>query len=156
MFPQKKDILVLQWRDKRVVCILSRLLRWKTLKQRKGKMKSLADVDYNKDKAVVDLWSVIIGHCSTTLKWWRKLSFHCIIIAISNDCILHNTSIGDALYALIRKNTLPTRVVGKTHPTHVLIAMLDYVSPLQNILQWHTTKTDSFCTVRSPDEETAF
>jgi hypothetical protein len=37
---------------------------------------------------------------------------------------------GDSLYALIRKNTLQARLVGKTHPISVPIAMLDYVLPL--------------------------
>jgi hypothetical protein len=36
----------------------------------------------------------------------------------------------DALYALIRISTLQTRLVGKTHPVSVPIAMPDYVSPL--------------------------
>jgi hypothetical protein len=37
---------------------------------------------------------------------------------------------GDALYALIRRNTLQARLVGKTHPISVPVAVLDYVSPL--------------------------
>jgi hypothetical protein len=36
----------------------------------------------------------------------------------------------DALYALIRRNILQVRLVGQTHPISLLIAMLNYVSPL--------------------------
>jgi hypothetical protein len=36
----------------------------------------------------------------------------------------------DALYAMIRISTLQARLVGKTHPISVPIAMLGYVSPL--------------------------
>jgi galactose-1-phosphate uridylyltransferase len=34
------------------------------------------------------------------------------------------------MYVLIRRNTLEARLIGKTHPIHAQIAVLDYVPPL--------------------------
>jgi hypothetical protein len=57
-------------------------------------MKPLAVVDCNKHKAGVDLFDQRLSYGALehkTVKWWRKLAFHCIIMAVSNACILHNT-----------------------------------------------------------------
>jgi hypothetical protein len=53
---------------------------------------------------------------------------------------------GDALYALLRRNTLQAKLVGKTHPISVLIAMLDYLSPLVSkyFTQCCIMKNDSY------------
>jgi hypothetical protein len=57
-------------------------------------MKPLAVADYNKHKAGVDLFDQRLSYGAlehNTVKWWRKLAFHCIIMVISYACILHNT-----------------------------------------------------------------
>jgi hypothetical protein len=63
-------------------------------RQGKEKIKPLAVADYNKHRAGVDFFDQRLSYGALehkTVKWWRKLAFHCIIMAVSNACILHNT-----------------------------------------------------------------
>jgi hypothetical protein len=92
VFHQKKNVLALWWRDKRETWMLSsrhttQITRTSN-RQGKEKTKPLALVDYNKQMAGVDVFGQQLSYGTLehkAVKWWRKLAFHCFIMAISNE-----------------------------------------------------------------------
>ncbi|XP_047103633.1 piggyBac transposable element-derived protein 4-like [Schistocerca piceifrons] len=97
IFRRKNDVLALRWKDKRDVWMISTRHTSSMLpvatREGNEKLKPVAVLDYNKHKAGVDIFDQRLSYGALdhkTVKWWRKLAFHGIIIAVSNGCILHN------------------------------------------------------------------
>ncbi|XP_046986051.1 piggyBac transposable element-derived protein 4-like [Schistocerca americana] len=98
IFRRKNDVLALRWKDKRNVWMISTRHTSSMLpvatREGNEKLKPVAVLDYNKHKAGVDLFDQRLSYGALdhkTVKWWRKLAFHCIIMAVSNGCILVNS-----------------------------------------------------------------
>ena len=56
-------------------------------------MKPFAVIDYNKNKAGVDLIDQRLSYSAfdhKTFKWWRKLAFQIILMMSANSCIIYN------------------------------------------------------------------
>ncbi|XP_047112014.1 piggyBac transposable element-derived protein 4-like [Schistocerca piceifrons] len=97
MFRHKGNVLPLRWKGKRDFWMISTRHTVTMQSARTGrameKLKRAAVVDYNKNKAGVDLFDQRLLYWALdhkTVKWWRKLAVHCIIMAASKGCILHN------------------------------------------------------------------
>ena len=94
------NVLVLAWKDKRQVTMVSTYHDTKMEKVgtiEKGEQevetnKSVCVLDYTKNMGVVDLgdhFCATYSFISKSLKWWRKLFFWCLEISIVNSYILY-------------------------------------------------------------------
>lgn len=104
VFRRKNNILVVRWRDKRDVIVLStrHTSEMKTFTNRRNRTvtKPTAIIDYNKNKSGVDLSDQFISYgvfAHRSVKWWRKLVFHFFLIATVNACIMYNVKKGSRL-----------------------------------------------------------
>lgn len=97
IFRRKGNVLVLCWKDKREVYMLSTKHKatMVTYNDRRGreKTKPAAVLSYNAKKFGVDLADQrmsygVFNHRS--IKWWRKLAFHMILMCLTNACIMYN------------------------------------------------------------------
>ncbi|XP_046400221.1 piggyBac transposable element-derived protein 4-like [Ischnura elegans] len=101
VYRRKGNVLVLCWKDKRDVYIIStrHTSEMVTYSDRRGnqRTKPAAVVNYNKKKFGVDLSDQrmsygVFDHRS--MKWWRKLAFHMILMTVQNACVLYNQVTG--------------------------------------------------------------
>ncbi|XP_046980762.1 piggyBac transposable element-derived protein 4-like [Schistocerca americana] len=104
IFRRKGNMLALCWKDKRNVHMIStrHTAEMVTFTDQKGREKSkpACVVDYNKNKFGVDLSDQRLSYGAfehRTVKWWRKLELHVILMVIVNSCILYNKVTGKHL-----------------------------------------------------------
>lgn len=97
VFTRNGNVLVQRWKDKRDVFLLStrHTSDMITFKDRRGreKTKPAAVIDYNKKKFGVDLSDQLMSYGALdhrSVKWWRKLAFHLMVMAVTNATILYN------------------------------------------------------------------
>lgn len=101
---RKQEVLLLAWRDKRVVSMLSTYgtSRSQVVRNRRvghnrtqSVLKPSTIVQYNKNMGGVDLadqYTAIYCFLRKTLKWWRKLFFWGLEVSIINTYILYKAS----------------------------------------------------------------
>lgn len=96
IYRRNGNVLAVAWRDKRYVYMISTRHRADMTtfqdKWQRNKTKPACVIDYNSNKYGVDLSDQrmsygIFDHRS--VKWWRKLAFHIILICINNSCVLY-------------------------------------------------------------------
>lgn len=92
----KKGIMVLKWKDKRDIFMISTKHSAEMVEVRKKNYvcdKPVAVVDYNKGKCAVDLSDQMIAYSTLhrrTLKWYIKLALELLLnTSISNAMILY-------------------------------------------------------------------
>jgi len=94
---RKGDILILCWQDKKPVTTISTIhaARMKNLKRNFNQemiKKPESIVEYNKYMYGVDLGDQLLVNCTPlrkTMKWWRKLTFHFVNMALVNSWVLY-------------------------------------------------------------------
>lgn len=93
-YRRQKDIIVLRWKDKRDVYLLTSCHRpamvpWRSRAEEKNKPNAV--VDYIGNMAGVDHSDQMIAYMPMhrkTIKWWKKLAFHLItLIMIQAHCL---------------------------------------------------------------------
>ncbi|XP_046406430.1 piggyBac transposable element-derived protein 4-like isoform X1 [Ischnura elegans] len=97
IFRRSENLLAICWKDKRPVYMLStrhtaQMITYQT-KRGTEKTKPACVLDYNQNKAGVDLTDQLMSYGvfdHKTVKWWKKLTFHCLLMSVVNACILHN------------------------------------------------------------------
>lgn len=97
IFRKKKSVMVLKWKDKRDVIMITTLhksISGKTTnKQGKEKEKPTVVIDYNQNMSGVDRSDQMLSYYTTprkTVRWYLKLFFHYVDICLWNATYLHN------------------------------------------------------------------
>ncbi|XP_049796511.1 piggyBac transposable element-derived protein 4-like [Schistocerca nitens] len=96
-FRRKDNVLAMKWKDKRDVYTLStrHQATFGTHTKRNGSvvLKPLQVLDYNLNKIGVDIGDQRLQYNPfqhRTVKWWRKLYFHLLLMGVSNAFWLYN------------------------------------------------------------------
>lgn len=96
-FQRKGNVMVLKWKDKREVLLISTLhkldVEEAVNKRGKKKMKPTVVIDYNKNMSGVDRSDQMLSYYTTprkTVRWYLKVFFHFVDICLWNATHLYN------------------------------------------------------------------
>lgn len=99
IFRKKKNVMVLKWKDKRDVLMITTLhgpgSEKTTNKRGAAQEKPSVVVDYNKHMSGVDRSDQMLSYYTTprkTIRWYLKLFFHFVDICLWNGTYLHNVA----------------------------------------------------------------
>ena len=124
IFFQDKNVLLTTWQDKREVNVLSTVhnpvvIKTKSKAHRSWVWKPECVIDYNVNMRLVDQSDGMIASVECvrpTEKWYKKLFFHMIDIAVLNSHILHRNVTGSGNTLSIFARNLARQIIGEYVP----------------------------------------